>query len=92
VAEWLGRRPARLVGLDRRKGSIAPGMDADLVVFDPDTESLAEPAQLHHRHKATPYEGRRLRGRVERTYLRGQLVYEAGRFFGPPRGRPVLRP
>ena len=38
---------------------------------------------IHHRHKLTPYEGEVLRGVVEKTFLRGQMVYDDGRFFGP---------
>jgi allantoinase len=75
VAEWLSAAPARLAGLDGRKGSIAPGMDADLVVWDPDAEVVVDEARLRQRHKRTPYEGRRLRGRVRETWARGRLVY-----------------
>jgi allantoinase len=75
VAKWLCAAPARLAGFDGRKGSIAPGKDADLVVWDPDAEFVVDGAQLLHRHKRTPYEGRRLRGRVRETWARGRLVY-----------------
>jgi allantoinase len=91
LVSWLGRQPAELVGLAGRKGFLASGCDADLVVFDPDTEFTVRPELLHHRHKVTPYQGQTLRGRVDRTYLRGRLVYDAGRFQGTPRGRPLLR-
>ena len=80
VVEWTAAAPARLVGLDGRKGAIRAGADADLVVFRPDEEFRVEPAMLHHRHKLTPYAGRTLSGRVEATYLRGALVYERGEF------------
>jgi allantoinase len=85
------RRPAELVGLRERKGAIAPGLDADLVVFDPDVEWTVDPERLYHRHKVTPYAGHTLRGRVERTYLRGRKVYEDGSFIEGPRGQPLLR-
>jgi allantoinase len=77
--------PAALAGLSERKGAIAPGRDADLVVFDPDAEWVVEPDGLEHRHPVTPYAGLRLRGRVRTTLLRGEVVYDAGR-FGTPRG------
>jgi allantoinase len=89
IAEWMAWRPAKLVGLSGRKGAIAPGRDADLVVFDPDAEFTVNPAALHHRHRATPYEGRTLIGRVETTYLRGCEIYAAGGFPGPARGQPL---
>jgi allantoinase len=91
VVKWLSHRPAQLVGLCGSKGALAPGADADLVVFDPEAEYTVTPRLLYHRHKATPYEGRIWRGRVERTILRGQTVYKGGRFHGTPCGRALLR-
>jgi allantoinase len=92
LVDWMGRRPARLVGLGGRKGALAPGYDADLVVFDSLAEFAVAPGMLHHRHKLTPYEGRTLRGRVDMTFLRGRKVYDAGRFDGSPGGCMIRRP
>jgi allantoinase len=75
VFEWLSAAPARLAGLGGRKGSIAQGKDADLVVWDPGAEFVVDAARLRQRHKHTPYAGRRLRGRVYETWARGRLVY-----------------
>ena len=91
LVEWLSRGPARLVGLGDHKGALAAGYDADLVVFDPDAEFTVSAQMLHHRHKVTPYDGGRLRGRVDKTVLRGRTVFEGGRFGEFPAGRPVLR-
>ena len=85
VAQWMSARPAKLVGLDGKKGTIAAGCDADLVVFDPDAEETVVGKALHHRHKATPYDGAKLRGRVVTTYLRGKPVGEQ------PEGRKIVR-
>jgi allantoinase len=85
LASWMAAGPATLVGLQRRKGHIASGRDADLVVWDPGASTVVDPAQLQHRHAVTPYMGRRLRGAVRATYLRGRLVYRDGD-FGAPRG------
>jgi len=90
LARWMSRSPAELAGLARWKGSIAPGFDADLVVFDPDVSWTVDPAKLRHRHPLTPYAGRVLKGKVVATYLRGDKVYEKGRFLGAPRGEIVL--
>ncbi len=80
VAEWLSEGPARLTGLAKVKGRIAAGLDADLCVWAPEEEWVATSADLHFKHKVTPYEGEKLRGRVKRTYVRGQLVFDEGKF------------
>jgi allantoinase len=69
VARWMAAAPARLAGLPA-KGDIAVGRDADLVAFAPDEQWTV--AELLHRNPVTPYAGRRLTGRVRRTWLRGQ--------------------
>jgi allantoinase len=91
VVRWMCRRPAELVGLGRRKGALAAGYDADLVVLDVEAAFTVVPGLLWHRHKATPYEGRQLRGQVERTYLRGRKVFEVGRFLDGPGGQVLRR-
>ena len=92
IVEWLCSAPARLVGLDKRKGTIAAGYDADIVIWKPDETFTVEPESLHHRHKLTPYAGRKLSGVVEKTFLRGELIYERGRFpAGKPTGALLLR-
>jgi allantoinase len=90
LAEWMGAGPARLAGLAGRKGTLAPGADADFGVWRPEESFEVRPDTLHHRHKLTPYAGRRLFGRVEATFLRGEKIYEMGRFVGSPRGEILL--
>ena len=91
VARWMAGEPARLVGLDDRKGALAVGMDADFCLFDPDAEWTVEAAALHTRHKITPYAGRTVRGRVRSTWLRGTRIYEDGRFEDGARGQLLAR-
>jgi allantoinase len=91
LAAWLCEAPAELAGLARRKGSIAPGADADLVVWDPERSFEVRAESIHHRHALTPYLGRTLSGVVEATFLRGEKIFDRGRFVGPPRGRVLLR-
>lgn len=89
LAEWMCAAPARLAGLGDRKGRIAPGYDADLVVWDPEASFVVEPQNLEHRHKLTPYAGRKLAGVIRRTLLRGKTVYD-GSFPESPAGK-ILR-
>jgi allantoinase len=91
LAEWLCRRPAELAGFGARKGRLAPGYDADLVVWDPEAEIVVEPPSVEHRHKLTPYLGHRLHGRVELTLVRGAVVYDGGALVGEPRGELLRR-
>jgi len=75
---WMSAVPAHLAGLAPRKGSLAAGADADLVIWDPEVEWPVDPARLQQRHKVTPYSGRRLRGQVKTTFVRGQRVWHDG--------------
>ena len=79
LATWMSERPAQLAGLYPRKGTIAVGSDADLTIWDPDDERVIDARTLYHRHAVTPYDGRRLRGRVHATILGGQAVFADGR-------------
>ena len=75
LARWMSEGPAALAGLSDRKGRIQAGQDADLVVWDPDARFAVDAAQLHQRHKITPYATRTLRGKVHMTFLRGERVW-----------------
>lgn len=90
VTRWMGAAPARLAGLAARKGSLRPGADADLVLFDPDAAFEVKAEELLHRHPLTPYTGMRLFGRVEQTLVRGVPVYDWGRSADAPSGMEVL--
>jgi allantoinase len=90
-AEWLCSAPARLVGLGARKGKIAPGFDADFVVWHPEETFTVTEDALYHRHKLTPYLGRTLAGVVQSTYLRGERVFHHGVVTDRPHGEFLLR-
>jgi allantoinase len=90
LVEWLCVAPARLVGLDKSKGSITIGKDADLVIWNPEASYRIEPGSIHHRHKLTPYAARELLGVVQTTFLRGRKVYDAGELIGDPHGRLLI--
>jgi allantoinase len=91
LAEWLCAAPARLVGFEKRKGSIRAGSDADLVVWKPQATFRVDPTSLQHRHKLTPYAGQVLNGAVEATFLRGEKIYDRGQFIRKPKGALLLR-
>jgi allantoinase len=86
LARWMCSGPAHLAGLENRKGAIAPGYDADIVVWKPEKRFVVNPKKLHHRHNLTPYANESLRGEVEATFLRGEMIYNRGRFLGKPQG------
>ena len=89
LAGVMASQPARLAGVEGSKGAIAAGMDADLVVFAPEEKWTVTTEDLRFRHAVSPYVGRTLTGRVKRTILRGQTVFENGQFVGEPMGREV---
>lgn len=83
--------PARLAGL-HDKGDIAPGLDADLVLFDPDRRVTLSTAFLHERCDWTPYEGIELQGWPAVTISRGEVIVRDGEFLGEAgRGRYISR-
>lgn len=77
LVDLLSAAPAHLAGLQPRKGVLAAGADADLVIWDPDGTFAVDGDRLHHRHKLTPYHGVTLRGTVAATFVRGQLVFDS---------------
>lgn len=78
-------------GARREKGALAPGADADFVVFDPDAKWTVAEEHLQFRHKVSPYLGTKLRGHVRETWIRGEPVFQNGGFVGEPRGRELVR-
>jgi dihydropyrimidinase len=90
--ETTSTAPARLFGLHPRKGAIAPGADADIVLFDPSATTAISAATHHMRVDYNPYEGRTVRGAIALVLARGEAVVEGGRFVGTPgRGRFLKR-
>jgi allantoinase len=87
VVNWMSAAPAQLAGCGGSKGQIAPGYDADFVVFDADREFVLREDKLPYRHPVSPYLGETLRGLVKATYLRGNLAFSDETFPGPPLGQ-----
>lgn len=86
LVKWLCWAPARLVGLERQKGALAVGCDADIVIWNTEQQFRVEEGIIHHRHKLTPYQGELLRGMVQKTFLRGRQIYCHGEFVSGPSG------
>ncbi len=91
MAKWMASAPAKLAGLEGRKGALFTGADADIVVFEDAAEWTISESDLRFRHKLSPYLGLKARGQVRETWLRGELVFSAGTFFGAPRGVEQVR-
>ncbi|KAI9507793.1 allantoinase [Russula earlei] len=72
---WVSENTANHAGLGDRKGKIAVGYDADLVIWDPDMRYTVTKETLQFKNKLTPYEGMVLSGRVDQTILRGSPIY-----------------
>lgn len=84
--------PARLFGLFPAKGHLAPGADADIVLFDPSVEWVMSADSLHMNTDFCPFEGRRVRGKVRSVLSRGEFVVRDGQLVGlPTHGRRVMR-
>jgi dihydropyrimidinase len=83
--------PARMYGLYPRKGTIAVGSDADLVIWDEQRELTLRNEMLHHAVDYTPYEGMHLKGWPALTLSRGELVCQDGEYLGRPGRGQFLR-
>jgi allantoinase len=89
LTRWMAAAPAHLAGCVNSKGRIVKGGDADFVIFEPEAEFVVSEDRLHHRHPISPYLGRKLRGVVKATFLRGQVVFNDGEFCGKARGQEL---
>ncbi len=90
--QLVSAAPAKMFGLYPKKGTIAVGSDADIVVFDPEKKQTLSAKSLHMKVDYNPYEGRTVQGVPETVLSRGEVVYEGGRYVGKKgRGRFLRR-
>jgi dihydropyrimidinase len=82
--EVAATAPAKLAGLYPRKGTLAPGADADVVVWDPRVERTMSAATHHMNVDYSCYEGLTVHGRADVVLQRGQVLVEGGQFLGRP--------
>ena len=92
IVELASANPARAFGLFPRKGAIAVGSDADLVVVDLEREQVVSPGVLQSAQDFTPFAGMRVKGWPTHTLLRGRLVFDGKQVIGAPSGKYVKRP
>jgi allantoinase len=95
VVRWCCKNTAKQVGLERSKGDLGVGFDADIVVFDDAAEFVVEPSTMLFRNKVSPYEGKSMKGVVKETWLRGQRIFTREEGFtekAGPSGKLLLEP
>ncbi len=83
--------PAKLFGLFPRKGTIAIGSDADLVLFDRNATTTVRATEHHSRVDYSLFEGRRLRGAIRKVFLRGELIVDGKEWRGRPGGGRIIK-
>ena len=83
--------PARMFGLYPRKGTIAPGADADVVIYDPAAQQVLSAETHHMAVDYSPYEGKQVTGRVETVLSRGRVIIDKGSYRGNPGDGRYLR-
>jgi len=92
IARLCAARPARLHGIDDRKGALRPGLDCDLLVLERGDFTFDEAAIVDRPElRWSPYHGRRMRARVAATVLRGQVIWDGQAVLGRPGGGMFLR-
>ena len=89
--QLVSTAPAKLFGLYPRKGTIAAGSDADIVIFDPDEEQTISAKTHHMRVDYSMFEGTRVKGVPKVVLSRGRVVVENGKFMGKPGSGEFLR-
>ena len=83
AVELCAANPAKIFGC-AQKGSLAPGKDADIVIYDPEKDFTVSVGNMHSDYDHTIWEGKKLHGYPVQTYVRGRLVYDHGDFVGEP--------
>ncbi|MBX2888202.1 MAG: allantoinase AllB [Ferruginibacter sp.] len=87
----LTEKPASFIGVQRKKGYLKPGYDADITVWSPEEKFFVEMKDILHRHKQSPYVGRELYGKIISTIVQGEKVFDNNRILFLNAGKWVLK-
>ena len=91
MASLMSENVAVFLNLDKKKGKIQKGMDADLMIWKPEEPFTVDQTKVHYRHKISPYHGQQLYGIVQTTILNGSVVYDNGNFLSLRQGKLIMR-
>ena len=84
IARLLSSNPAKLYGVQAKKGAIRAGLEADFAVVDPKESWTLTEEMLFNKNKFSAFTGYSYQGRVKQTYVRGKLVYKDGQIVASP--------
>ena len=87
----LAENPAKLYGLYPRKGVLAPGSDADIVVYDPNADHVIQAEDMVGAADYNPYEGVVTKGSIRQVWLRGKPAVSLGEVLAGPEGKYLVR-
>jgi len=87
----LTSQPAQFLGLDHQIGQIKKGYDANITIWNPEKSFVVTEKMIEHKHKATPYSGLTLEGKVTHTMVNGEWVFSDEAFVHLNKGRVILK-
>lgn len=89
LVDWMCKRPSYLVNLDKIKGKIAKGYQADFVIWNPEAKHTIDKNDILHKNKLSAYEQHTVYGVVEQTILSGAVIFDRKKpkFTGKPKGK-----
>jgi allantoinase len=91
IGKLVSSNIASFLKLENSKGKIAEGMDADLVIWNPEEEFIVREEEIHYKHKISPYMNQKLKGKIKETFIAGKKVFKNGNFVSLPIGKIILR-
>jgi allantoinase len=90
LVQLLSRQASIFCGLDGKKGKLASGYDADVMIWEPESSFILTESMIEHRHKVCPYTGLTLFGVVKKTIVGGIEVFDSGKFVNTNSGHVLM--